>query len=357
MAGGIITRIERLFTRRRLERDIAEEMRTHLDEMADDLVAGGMTRQEAIYAARRRFGNLTLLEERSYDVWRWTWIEELVSDARYAIRQLRGAPAFTLASVLTLALGIGANTAVFSVVNAVILRPLPFPDPDRLVSLQSRSTRGAPHPEDLSYPNFFDFRASNHVFEHLVSYRDEELGLSGAGEPINLRAQIVSWDLFPALRVQTALGRGFLPEEEQAGRRVVVLSHQLWTDRFGADPSIVGKSVALNRQPYTVVGVAPRGFNFPLGARRVQIWTTLSHDASSDTVTPITAQRGARLLDAIGRLNTGVSIDRARVEMDSIAAALAYRYPDQVKSVAGTYIRPELETVAGGARAPLLILL
>ena len=349
--------IRQLFSRREIDADIAAEMREHLEELAGELEAAGLSRREAEREARKRFGNPTLLEERSREVWRWRALEQLGTDTRYALRQLRRAPGFALTSALTLALGIGATTIVFSLVNAVILRPLPFPDPDRLVSVQSRSTRGVPHPTDLSYPTFFDFRSANQVFDHLVSYRDMEMGLTGAGEPVNLRGQIVSWDYFAALQVQPAVGRGFRLEEEVRGTRVVMLSHDLWISRFGGDPAIAGKSIALERQPYTVVGVAQKSFRFPLEQRGSQIWTTLAVDAGSDTVTPVTEQRGARLLNSFGRLKPGIAIDSAQAAMDGIAANLARRYPDESKNVAGTYVRPQGVTSALEARNPLLILL
>lgn len=204
-----------LFSRRQLHQDLADEIQQHLEEKIDELIGSGMSRQEAATAARREFGNVVRLQEKSRDVWRWSAMEDLFTDVRYALRQLRKSPAFALATVLTLALGIGANTAVFSVVNAVILRPLPYAEPERLVSVKSLDLRGTPHPTDLSYPTFFDFRNENRVFDHVVSYRDDGFSMTGTGRPLHLRGEIVSWDLFPMLGVQPAIGRGFLPHEEE----------------------------------------------------------------------------------------------------------------------------------------------
>jgi putative ABC transport system permease protein len=344
-----------LVSRRRMDRDLADEIQAHLDERIEGLMAQGLPRKQALVAARREFGNVAHFEERGRDVWRWQPIEEIFADLRFAVRQLRKTPAFTLAGVLTLALGIGANTAVFSVVNAVILRPLPFPDPDRLVSVQSGGAHG--EAASLSYPTFFDFRSQNRVFEHLVCYRGNDMGLSGAGSAVSLSGLIVSWDLFDALQVQPVAGRGFRPEEEQAGQRVIVISHRLWTDRFNADPSIAGRSIILDRQPYIVVGVAPRGFNFPIGSRQVQVWTTLAVDAASATHTPVTEQRGARMLDTVARLKPGVSLGQARAAMDTIAAGLARQYPDHNKNFRGARVHPQIETIVGDTRDPILILL
>ncbi len=349
--------IRNLFRRRQIDRDLAEEIRQHLQEKADELVAAGVPPEEAAFAARRQFGNTALIEERGREAWRWETVEGFLADLRCAFRQLRRSPSFTLAVVVTLALGIGANTAVFSVVNAVVLRPLPFPEPQRLVAVESMETRGTAHPTNLSYPTFFDFRKENKVFDHIVCYRDDEVILNGVGAARHLSGQIVSWDLFAMLQVQPALGRGFVPEEEKRGERVAVLSHQLWKEQFGGDPAIAGKSILLDGQPYTVVGVAPAGFNFPVRNRQVHVWTTLARDASSSTITPITEQRGARLLDVTARLKTGVSVAQAHAQMDTVADALARQYPDENKNTPATYVRPELERMVGDAGGAMLILL
>jgi putative ABC transport system permease protein len=346
-----------LFLRRRLERDLAEEIQQHLDEKTDALVAGGLSREDAALAARRAFGNVTRTEEQGRDVWRFLALEDLFADIRFGLRQLRKSPAFALASILTLALGIGANTTVFSLVHAVVLRPLPYPESDRLVSVKSLDIRGGPHPAALSYPTFFDFRAENSIFEHIVSYRDAEFTLSGTEQPLHLRGQIVSSDLFQMLHVQPVLGRGFLPPEEAAAERVVILSHELWRGRFGGDAAIVGTTLTVDGLPHTVVGVAPPRFEFPIAPDPVQMWTTLAKDAASSTFQPITKQRGARTLNAMARLKPGVSIEQAQAQMDTVAASLAARYPDSNKSLPRTYVRPEIDHVVGDARAPLFILL
>jgi putative ABC transport system permease protein len=348
---------KQLSSRRQLDQDLSAEIQEHLEERTDALVAGGMSRAEARLAARQEFGNVTLLEERSRDVWRWGMLESFLADLRYALRQLRKSPAFTTAAVLTLALGIGANTAVFSVVNAVILRPLPFPQPARLVAVEGLDRRSGPLPSNLSYPNFFDLRRYNLVFEYIVSYRTSSFSLSGAGMPVHLAGEIVSADLFSLLRIQPALGRGFLPEEEKAGHRVVVLSHELWQAEFSGDAAILDRSITLDSEPYTVVGVMPPGFAFPVGNTKVKLWTTLARDATADTATPMTEQRGARMLNAIARLKPGVSIETAQAQMDTIAGTLAKEYPDDNKNFAGTYIRPALDELTGDARRPLFILL
>ena len=347
--------LSRLVRRRQLERDLADEIEAHLGERADELVMDGLSRQEALVRARREFGNVTAIEERGRDVWRWATIENLWADVRYGARQLRGSPAFSLATTLTLALGIGANTAVFSVVDAVLLRPLPFPQPDRLVSVASRDIRGGPHPTDLSYPTFFDFRRDNRAFESMASFRDAELTLTGRGAALSLRAEIVSHEFFHVLGVPMAHGRGFLAAEERAGARVAVLSHQIWTTAFGQDPALVGQSVKVDGHPHQVVGITPAGFNFPFG-RPVDVWTPLARDAAAGTDEAVTEQRGARMLGAIARLAPGVSLDQAQAGLDVVAGALARQYPDSNKNLATTYVRPALETIVASAWQPILML-
>jgi putative ABC transport system permease protein len=281
-----------------------------------------------------------------------------IQDLRYGLRMLVKNPGFAIVAVATLALGIGANTAIFSVVNSVLLKPLPYAEPDRLVAVESMDSRRAGVSNSLSYPDFFDFRAQNHVFAHLVTSRDTDLALTGRGEPEQIDGEMVTWDLFPALGIVPELGRGFLPSEEAAGSHVVVLSHRLWQSHYGADPGIVGRTITLDRQAYTVVGVAPAGFAFPANEPNIQLWTTIANDrvAPADDQ-PMTEQRGAHMLTALGRLKPGVSIEQARADLDVIAAALAKQYPDTNTNFRTSSVRPELETLTGDSRTPLLILL
>lgn len=274
--------------------------------------------------------------------------EANIRDFRHAWRQLASAKAFTAATVLTLALGIGASTAVFAVLDAVVLRPLPFVQPDRLMAFRAADARGVPH--QLSYPDFFDYRKQNQAFEHLVSYHDADFTLTDPQPPMQVAGQIVSWDLFPMLGVQPQHGRGFLPEEENPGAHAVVLSHSLWTRVFGGEKGLLGKTVHINGALFTVVGVAPAGFQFPVDAPAVELWVTLAEDSAARD------QRGARMLDAVGRLKPGVSPHQALTQMDLIASALAQQFPDNANSTRNL-IEPEAERVAGPSLRPLLVLL
>jgi putative ABC transport system permease protein len=246
----------------------------------------------------------------------------LWQDLRHSARMLMKKPGFTLIVILTLALGVGANTAIFSVVNAVLLRPLPYQNPDRLVRLwESNTKRGLPEGA-ASAPNFEDWRKRNQVFEQLAAQETTTYNLTGGGEPERVAAANVTANLFPTLGVSPALGRNFLPEEEQGGGgQVALLSYGLWQRRFGADPKLIGRSIQLNGAAYTVVGVMPDGFQFPQG---IALWTPLVLDPA---VFPWRADRSNHNLSVIGRLKPGVSLAEAQAAMDTLTRQLEQEYP------------------------------
>ncbi|HZN12569.1 MAG TPA: ABC transporter permease, partial [Blastocatellia bacterium] len=270
-------------------------------------------------------------------------------DLRYGLRMLWKNPGFTVVAVIALALGIGANTAIFSVVNAVLLRPLPYEESARLVILSERS----PQLEgmSISYPNFTDWRQQNGVFEQIAVFRRQSYNLTGTGEPERLTGGQVSADLFPALRVKPALGRAFRAEEDQpGGEPVAILSHGLWQRRFGGDPQILGRALVLSGRSYSVVGVMPEDFNFP---SRVELWTPVGQESGQ----PSWQNRGNHPgLYGVARLKGGVTIDRARAEMDAIAARLEQQYP-QSNTGNRVSITPALENVVRDIRPALLVLL
>jgi putative ABC transport system permease protein len=346
--------IRQRVARRRGERELADEVRAHLDEQIADHMANGLSRRAATEAAHRAFGSVTLVMDRSRDVWRWRVLDQLWADVRYSLRQFRRTPSFTAAAVLTLAVGIGVNTAVYSVVEAVVLRPLPFADPERLVSVAMNDRRDH-EAASLAYHTFFEFRRAD-VFAQIGSYRDATFTLTGRDTPVQLSGAIVSWNLFDTLGVPPALGRGFVAAEEERSARVVVLGYETWSTLFAADAAIVGKAIPIDGEPHTVVGVAAPGLSFPIGPGPVQVWATLARDASSATVQPITEQRGARLLNTVARLPSGMSLDEARARIDAVAAALARSEPGTNRNYPATHTRPLRETVAGPARAPILVL-
>jgi putative ABC transport system permease protein len=273
-----------------------------------------------------------------------------VHDLAHAVRRLARRPAFAAVATATLAVGIGAATALFSVAHAVVLRPLPYAHPERLVMLwQQDLDRGQPFVE-MSYPAFHDWRAANPVFEDLAGLMstNESWTLAGRGEPVELTGRLVSWSFFQVMGVPPALGRTLLPEDDRRGAgRVVVLSHDLWRNRFGGDPRAVGASIVLDGEPFTVVGVMPRGFAYPAGA---DLWTPLLPGVPALAETP-----GIFWMSAIGRLKAGVSLDRARRDMRAFAT---WYNRDKYQAPGITaVVTPLQEIVLGPARPTLLALL
>jgi putative ABC transport system permease protein len=274
----------------------------------------------------------------------------MLADLRYAMRQLRKSPGFALTVVLMLALGIGANTAVFSVVDAVMLRPLPYAQPQNLVEVQT-SHQGATEGGSASYPDFFDWRARNKSFDHLVSYHDVSFTLTGLARAVHLDGQAVSWDLLPMLGVRPELGRGFVADEEKQGTQVVLISHSLWESQFGADKSVVGRALSLSGKQYTVIGVMPESFRFPVEEPRNGFWTTFAGDEDNLT------NRGSHFLNVMGRLKNGVTAPQAELDMKAIAAQLAKDYPDTNTRNNSARVVPELESLLGDTRTFLLVVL
>jgi predicted permease len=280
-------------------------------------------------------------------------------DVRFAVRQLRKSMGFTVMATLTLALGIGAATAVFSLVDAVLLRPLAFPEPERIVALdtlsQPRSGSGAATlPNDTSYPNFFDWRERAKSFESMASWQGASFTLSTGDAPAKrVDGMTVSADFFRVLGVGPELGRGFFRSEEQAGNRSVIVSHGLWQSALGASAAAVGKTIQLSDESYTVIGVMPASFQFP-NAPDAVAWVTPA--AAMEGKNASGTQRGWNQLSVIGRLAKGVSIGQARAEMQTIQLALAAQYPDEDKKETAVSVKPALEDLVGDVQRPLHIL-
>ena len=274
---------------------------------------------------------------------------------RYALRQLRKNPGFTLTAVLTLTIGIGATTAIFSLVDAVLLRPLPFPEPDRLVwlSQQDHSLPGAAS-ESLSYPDYFDWRAQNHSFSGLASYTGGGVTFQQNGESQRLDAQVVSSNFFHVLGAAPILGRDFRWEDEKPGNRTVMLSHALWQSAFGSSKQIAGSAITLDYHNYTVAGVMPEGFRFPAGGRGVALWLSLGDAATGKN--PATSQRGNDQLEVIGRLKPGVTLQQAKADLDVIAASIARQYPDSNKWDTTVLAWTLLDHMVGDTRPALRLL-
>jgi putative ABC transport system permease protein len=283
-------------------------------------------------------------------------MQALLEDIRFGFRSLRKSPGFTAVAVVTLALGIGANTAIFSVIHAVLLRPLPFHNPRRLVALNTTEPGRSDDP-NVSYPLFLDWRSQNHVFEGLAVFRVDDFTLTGRAEPLHVTGAVVSANTLSLLGVAPLLGRDFNPEEDQPVRTglPVILSHSFWQDRFGSDPNVLGQSLTLSGQLFTVAGVMPPGFRFPVQPTPVDFWTTIALDAQPiNGSPPLTAQRGAAYLDVIGRLRAQVTLAQAQTEMSSIQSALNKHYPENRPR--GIAVVPEIDQVVGETRPGLLIL-
>ena len=272
----------------------------------------------------------------------------LWQDIRYGFRMLLKKPGFTAIAVLTLALGIGANTAIFSVVNAVLLRPLPFAEPDRLVMVYEKRLKLGRTRNPVSAPDFIDWRAQSTVFENMAAYTWWNANLTGGDEPERIMGTVASAGLFPTLGVKPALGRSFTPEEDQPNaNRVVVLSHGLWQRRFGSDAGIIGKTLTLNGNSFTVIGVMPRGFQFP--DKQIEMWAPLALNTSE------AGNRGSHYLHVVARLKPGVSLPQAQAEMETIASRLEQQYPVNVGHSVNIF--PLYEETVGSIRPALLVLL
>ena len=310
--------LNQLFSRRRLYGDLSEEIQEHLEEKVEELVAGGMSRKEATYAARREFGNVRLTEEDGRAVWRWAMIEDLFMDVRFGARMLRKNPGFATVAIVTLALGISVNATIFSAVNGWMLRRPRIKDPARVVVIVTTDPAKGGWGWDRQPVSAFDFvawREQSRSFEAMVAGEPEEFALNGEGEPERVPGLRVSADYFHALGVEAALGRTFLADEYQSGRnRVVILSHGLWQRRFGSNPKVMGEVVRLNGEGYTVIGVMSS--NYRIGVYGgPELWAPLVFPPESLLPTA----RGNRSLEVMARLNSGASVETARAEMAALA--------------------------------------
>jgi predicted permease len=306
--------IRQLFSRRRLYRDLSEEIQEHLEEKIDELVAGGMSREDATHAARRDFGNVTLLEERSREVWQWPSIGNFAMDVRFALRMLHKNPGFTCVAVLTLALGIGATTAIFSIIDAVLLHPAPYVEPTQLVEINEKNPQEESNA--VSVGDFTDWQAQNEVFQGMAAYQQWEFHtMTKAGEPDEVWISPVSANLFQLLGTSAVVGRTFLADE----RQVAVLGYEYWRSHFSSDSTIIGKTLDLDGKSYTVVGVAPADFDFP--KPNTQMWLPLTFNAADKN------NHEDHRLSVIARLKAGITLHQAQAELDTLAYRLAIEYP------------------------------
>lgn len=284
-----------------------------------------------------------------------------MQDVRFALRVLAKQPLFTAIVILTFALGIGANTAVFSVLNAVVLRPLPFHEPQNLVAIGEYDTRENADPGtqiySISYLDYVDWRDQNTVFDRVAVYTNQSVStLTDGNEATHVQGESVSADLFSLLGIQPVLGRIFLLNEDQPGNHVVILSHDLWQRRFGGDRGVIGKSVTLDSQQFQIIGVMPPRFTFPIGSNPPELWISMaSLRESKDAGPPMTEQRDNDFFRCIARLKAGVSIQQAQANIETITAEWRHQYPD-AKLYTGAKVIPELSSMIGSTRSALLML-
>jgi putative ABC transport system permease protein len=331
------------------EADLDRELRSHLELEAQEQQENGALLSEARWAARRTLGNWTRTKEATREMWKYASLERVIRDLRYGARLFRRSPDFSIVAILTLALGIGANTAIFSVVNAVLLKPLPYSEPDRLVHIWEGKVDEAGLKNVVEPFNFLDWRDRNRSFDQMVAINGGvTLNVTGIGEPEALPGMMVTSQFFDILGVPPLIGRGFIPEEGNPGRDgAVVLSYSYWQRQFGGDPGVLGRKLVVNRTPSVVVGVMPREFTF-LGAK-AELWTPL----------PIARTKfwqGGRFLTVVARLKRGVTIAKAQEDMTGISRQLEQERPFTNKNWTAE-IFPLAEDSTERVRLPLLVLL
>ena len=275
-----------------------------------------------------------------------------MQDLRFALRQLLKNPGFTAVAMLTLALGIGANTAIFSVLKALVWDALPYRDPEQLVAIWASDTRRPASKQPLSYPDFEDWRARSKTFAQMAAWYTWDYTVTGGAEPLRVRGAVVSRELFELLGVPPQLGRGILTEDDKPGNRIVILSHGLWERRFNSDPDLPGQSITLNGQSYVVAGVMPRRFQFPVEADPVEVWTTITMAAGNS---PVLARRDWKTFFALGRLKPGVRLEEAQTELATLAAGLSLQHP-KTNQFQSARVVPAAEEWLGEIRHGLLIL-
>ena len=354
-------RLRSLFRWAQADQELDEELRDHLERKTEEYVAKGMTQEEARRRARLDMDGIEQSKEKCRDARRVNWIQDFIQDLRFGLRMLRKSPGFTCVAVLTLALGIGADTAIFSVTNAVLLRPLPFPDSKELVRLWDNYGNKGNHAV-VSYPNFVDWRNWSHSFSGLAAFTSADHVLTGQGEPIHLEGITASASLFEVLGIQPILGRAFLLEEDQPhadnGADAIILSYKAWNDVFQADPKVIGRGITLSGKPFVVVGVAPRGVEAQMGYSRAQFWTTAAPvaEVSPQSTKPLSEERQVSFLSVLGRLRPSVTLAQAQADMDHVAAELVNAYPkDDPKE--GVGIQCLQDSMTGDVRPLLFVLL
>lgn len=344
----------RFFRRRQWDKERGRELEAHLAHEIDDNRARGMTAEEARRQAYIKLGNPTLIREEIWQMNSVVWIENLGRDVRFALRQILRSPGFAAIAIITLGLGIGANAAIFSLVDAIILRPLPYPSPDELVGLgQWRNQKGEGYVQTgVSAPNMADIAKEKRTFQQVGYYRWSGFNITESGRPENVDGIKTSADLLPLFGIQPLMGRFFTPEEAQPGHdRVAIIGYRLWQTRYAADPAILGRTIDLDERRYTIVGVMPARFRFTWDQEMdVYVPLALTPEELNET-----GRATSRDLQAQARLQPGVSVQQAQAAMDTLAANLAAQYPDANKGW-GIKVEPLHAAYHRQMEMPLLIM-
>ena len=340
--------VRAVLRRSRMESEMDAELRFHIEAYAEDLVRNGVPRAEAMRRARIEFGGIERAKEECRDARGTNFVESLIQDLRYGLRMLRRFPGFTLVAAFSVALGIGANTAVFSVVSTVLLSPLPYADADRLVLVKYRTIQPRSGPFELTPASYLELRRANKSFEGIADFTASDFNSSGGvDQPERLSGQMVSPSFFSVLKVSPLIGRGFTDDDEKDGApRVAILSYGLWQRHYGGQANVIGETLTLDDEHYEVVGVAPRGFDFP--RKGTDIWVPKIFAASE------VHDRNSYYLNVIARLKTGVSLDHAQSELNVFAHNWAESYPEN-RSLALT-LMPLRDTVVQGFQQALVVL-
>ncbi len=358
---SMVVGLQSLFRKEQVSQELDEELNGFLEMAAEEKMKQGMSRKDALRAVRLERGNLEVTKEVVRSAGWESFLETLWQDLRYGVRMLRTSPGFSIVAILTLALGIGANAAIFSVVNGVLLRPLPFPRADQIVLIYE-SLPGFRINSPFNAPDFRAFSERQRAFESLAIYSNHRYELSGSGEPERIEAARTSAALFPLLGIEPILGRTFASDEDQPGHSVLVLSYGLWQRRYGADPNILGRTILIDRQPYTVIGIMPRGFQFPIRGERwngapAELWVPLSFTSSE--LQEWGMEYNHTLL---GRVKRGVTLAQAQREAARVIAEVEELYPAQVVAYfrglhLNAKVLPYGREIVGSVRTSLLVLL
>src|ERR1700677_2640332 len=333
--------------RERRKKELTEEIAAHLQMAALDREERGESSAHASAAAQRELGNAGVIQDVTHEQWAWTWLENVLQDVRYGARTLRKSPGFAAVAILTLALGIGVNTALFSVVNGVLLNPLPYPQPNQLVELWWDRTQG--QHSSVPYLNFLDWQKESTAFSAVGGYLQDNMIVAGAGEPERVDGVKISANFFDLLGVRPLLGRSFRPEEDQVGAGpVALIGDGLWHRKFGSAPDVLGKSITVDGKSYSIVGVVPE--KSPINTT-ADVFTPLGQFNEE----PCRDRRASLGTVGIARMKPGVTLAQARADMDSVARNLAAEYPDANKGTS-IFVNPLKEDIIGDI-APMLYML